>query len=83
MLVGGKGIEPMASQFDNDEDRRLHFNTIHALSELYDVDEARLREIYESKLEELSLSAKITSFLPVLAERHIKNILRSMQGSPI
>ena len=56
-------------------DNQLHSDTIHSLSERYQVDESVIREIYESKLEELSFDATITSFLPVLIERHVKDRL--------
>jgi hypothetical protein len=65
----------MPIQLDNNADHQLHFDAIHALSERYHVDESKIREMYESKLEELSFNATITSFLPVLIERHVKNIL--------
>lgn len=65
----------MSSQFHTGEDRQLHSDAIHALSERYHVDESTIREMYESKLEELRFHATITSFLPVLIERHVKNIL--------
>jgi hypothetical protein len=65
----------MSHQFHNGEDRELHSDTIHALSERYHVDESTIREIYESKLQELRYHATITSFLPVLIERHVKNML--------
>jgi hypothetical protein len=66
----------MSNQFHNGEDRELHSDAIHALSERYHVDESTIREMYESKLEELRYHATITSFLPVLIERHVKNLLQ-------
>lgn len=62
---------------DGDENHQLHSDMIHALSERYHVDESTIRELYESKLEELSFQATITSFLPVLIERHLKDSLHS------
>ena len=55
----------MSIQLDNGTDRQHLSEMIHALSERYHVDESTIREIYESKLEELSFNASITSFLPV------------------
>lgn len=66
----------MSIQTNNGDDRQLHSDTIHALSERYHVDESTIREMYESKLEELRFQATITSFLPVLIERHVKNLLQ-------
>jgi hypothetical protein len=74
--VNANGSQAMAIQLDNYEDHQLQYNSIHALADLYHVDESRLRKLYESKMKELSGGAKITSFLPVLAERYIKDILR-------
>ena len=65
----------MSIQLDNGTDRQHLSEMIHALSERYHVDESTIREIYESKLEELSFNATIKSFLPVLIERHVKNQL--------
>ena len=66
----------MSIQLDNGIDNQFHADTIHTLSERYQVDESAIREMYESKLEELSFHATITSFLPVLIERHVKNVLQ-------
>lgn len=66
----------MSIQSNNGDDRQLHSDVIHALSERYHVDESTIREIYENKLEELKFSATITSFLPVLIERYVKNRLQ-------
>lgn len=65
----------MSIQSDKEVNKQLHTDTIHSLSERYHIDESEIREMYESKLEELSNNATITSFLPVLIERHVKNIL--------
>lgn len=64
-------IQPAA-----EDDQQLHSGVIHSLSERYHVDESEIRKMYESKLEELSFNATITSFLPVLIERHVKSILQ-------
>jgi len=66
----------MSIQAKNEDDPQLHSETIHALSERYHVDESTIREIYENKLAELRYQATITSFLPVLIERHVKNQLQ-------
>lgn len=71
----------MSIQLDNGTDRQHLSEMIHALSERYHVDESTIREIYESKLEELSFNASITSFLPVLIERHVKNKLQVTNDS--
>ncbi len=71
----------MSIQANDGEDRQLHSDTIHALSERYQVDESTIRELYENKLEELRFQATITSFLPVLIERYVKNRLLSSHGS--
>jgi hypothetical protein len=65
----------MSTHFHEGEDRELHAELIHSLSERYHVDESTIRELYKSKLEELSFRATITSFLPVLIERHVKDKL--------
>lgn len=66
----------MSIQSDNNSaDRVDPSETIHALSERYHVDESTVRKMYESKFEELSFHATITSFLPVLIERHVKDLL--------
>lgn len=65
----------MSIQAKREEDYQLHSDTIHALSERYHVDESTIREIYENKLAELRFQATITSFLPVLIERHVKSQL--------
>lgn len=65
----------MAIQYDNEEEQKLHFSAIHALADHYHIDESTIREIYESKLEELKYSARVKSYLSVLAERHVKNFL--------
>lgn len=59
-----------------EDNHQLDYETIHALSERYHVDESTIRELYESKLEELSFHATITSFLPVLIERHLRDSLQ-------
>lgn len=69
----------MTIHFDNNVDDQLHSDAIHSLSVRYQVDESAIREIYESKLEELKFNATITSFLPVLIERHVKNKLQFTQ----
>jgi len=66
----------MSIQAKNEDDPQLHSETIHALSERYHVDESTIREIYENKLAELRYQATITSFLPVLIERHVKKQLQ-------
>jgi len=63
----------MSIQSKNGDERQLHTETIHALSERYHVDESTIRELYENKLMELRFQATITSFLPVLIERHVRN----------
>ena len=71
----------MSIQLDNGENNQHLSEMIHALSERYHVDESTIREIYESKLEELSFNASITSFLPVLIKRHVKNKLQDTHDS--
>lgn len=83
MEVGYKEEITMSIQSNDAEDRRLHADTIHALSERYHVDESTVRDMYESKLDELRFHATITSFLPVLIERHVKNKLLSAHNSQV
>lgn len=71
----------MSIQSNDGEERQVHADTIHALSERYRVDESTIRDMYKNKLEELSFHATITSFLPVLIERHVKNRLLSAHDS--
>ena len=66
----------MSIQSDNEVNKQLHIDTIHSISERYHVEESAIREMYESKLEELSSKATITSYLPILIERHVKDSLR-------
>lgn len=61
---------------EGEDNHQLSSDTIHALSERYHVDESTIRELYENKLEELSFHATITSFLPVLIERHLRESLQ-------
>lgn len=65
----------MSIQSDNSADRVDPSEAIHALSERYHVDESTVRKMYERKWEELSFHATITAFLPVLIERHVKDLL--------
>jgi len=69
----------MAIQYDTDEEQKLHFNVIHELAGQYHLDESMIREIYESKLEKLMYSARVKTYLSVLAVRHVKNYLHESQ----
>ena len=71
----------MSIQFDSGTDPQLPSEMIHALSERYHVDESMIRELYENKRDELSFNASITSFLPVLIERYVKNRLQVTHDS--
>jgi len=72
----------MAIQYDNDQERKLHFNVIHSLADQYHLDESTIREIYESKLEKLMYGARIKIYLSVLAMRHVKTILHESRLAP-
>lgn len=71
----------MSMQKENGIDHQLHSDTIRSISERYNVDESTIRAMYESRLEELSFNATITSFLPVLIEHYVKTKLHFMHGS--
>jgi hypothetical protein len=72
----------MAVQYDNDEERKLHFGAIHTLADQYHLDESRIREIYESELEKLMDSARVKTYLSVLTIRLVKNQLHDTRQSP-
>ena len=72
----------MAIQYDSDEERKLHFSAIHTIADRYHIDESTIREIYESELEKLKYNARVKSYLSVLAERHVKNILYESRVAP-
>jgi aspartate 1-decarboxylase len=76
----------MPIQYDTDEERKLHLNVIHSLADQYHLDEAMIREIYESKLEGLMNGARVKTYLSVLAARYVKSMLlesRSISGGPV
>ena len=62
----------MAIQYDTDEERKLHLRTIHSIADQYHLDEAMIRDLYESKLEGLMNGARVKTYLSVLAARHVK-----------
>jgi hypothetical protein len=72
----------MAIQYDTDQERKLHFNVIHALADQYHLDESTIREIYESKLEKLMYSARVKTYLSVLAIRYVKTFLHESRQVP-
>ena len=72
----------MTIQYDTDEERKLHFGVIHTLADQYALDEATIREIYESGLEKLMDSARIKTYLAVLAVRHVKSYLHESRLLP-
>ena len=71
----------MAMQYDTDEERKLHSNVIHSLADQYHLDEAKIREIYESKLESLMDRARIRIYLSVLTARYVKSFLSQSPSS--
>ena len=72
----------MAVQYDSDEERRLHFSAIHSLADQYHLDESMIREIYENELEKLMYSARVKTYLSVLAVRQVKNQLHETLRGP-
>lgn len=74
----------MAVQYDSDEERRLHISAIHSLADQYHLDESMIREIYENELEKLMYSARVKTYLSVLAVRQVKNQLHeTLQGPSV
>jgi len=71
----------MAMRYDNDEERKLHLNVIHALADQFRLDEDTVREIYESKLEVLRGGARIRTYLSVLTARHVRNYLSQQRDT--
>ena len=65
----------MPIQYQTDEERKLHLSIIHSLADHYHLDEAMIRELYESKLQSLMNDARVKTYLSVLTERYIKNLL--------
>ena len=59
----------------------IHANVIQNLAERYDVDEAMVKTLYEVELGKLlKEGVRITSFLPVLCARHVKEMLIISRG---
>ncbi len=71
----------MAIQYDTEDERRLHFGAIHALADHYSLDESTIREIYENELEKLMDSARVKTYLSVLAARQVKNQLHETSAN--
>ncbi len=65
----------MSIQYPTDKERKLHGSVIHSLADHYHLDERMIREVYESELESLMDGARVRSYLPLLAERHVRNLL--------
>lgn len=65
----------MAIHYGTEEERKIHLSAIHSLADRYDMDESKIRDLYESKLEELMDHARIRIYLSVLATRYVKNYL--------
>ena len=72
----------MAIQYDTDEERKLHLRTIHSIADQYHLDEAMIRDLYESKLEGLMNGARVKTYLSVLAARHVKSTLLESHALP-
>lgn len=69
----------MAIQYASDEERKLHANVIGSLADQYHLDEAMIRELYESRLESLMDVARVRIYLPVLVARYVRNFLSHPQ----
>lgn len=70
----------MAIQYASDEERKLHANVIDSLADQYHLDEATIRELYESRLESLMDVARVRTYLPVLVARYVRNFLSQPQA---
>ncbi|MEJ2566833.1 MAG: DUF3562 domain-containing protein [Gammaproteobacteria bacterium] len=71
----------MAIQYASDEERKLHANIIYSLANQYHLDEAMIRELYESRLESLMDVARVRIYLPILVARYVRNLLSRPQMS--
>jgi Protein of unknown function (DUF3562) len=67
----------MSIQYDTDEERKLHLSAIHSLADQYHLDETLIRDIYENQLEKLMDSARVKTYLSVLASRYVKSSLQA------
>jgi hypothetical protein len=65
----------------NSADMGIHADAIHSLAEQYNIDEKKVKGIYQAELSKLEVGTRITAFLPVLCIRHVKElIIRSRHG---
>lgn len=71
----------MAIQYVSDEERKLHTDVIDSLADQFHLDEAMIRELYESRLESLMDVARVRIYLPVLVARYVRNFLSRPQMS--
>lgn len=71
----------MAIQYASDEERKLHTDVIDSLADQFHLDEAMIRELYESRLESLMDVARVRIYLPVLVARYVRNFLSRPQMS--
>jgi len=67
----------MSIQYDTDEERKLHLSAILSLADQYHLDETLIRDIYENQLEKLMDSARVKTYLSVLAARYVKSSLQA------
>lgn len=61
--------------YNSELEHLQHSNAITSIAEQYHIKEILIRELYEDELKKLQLTAKLKNFLPVLATRHVKEML--------
>lgn len=59
----------------SDAGRDVHDSVIESLAMQYQLDEHHIRRLYEQELSKLMSDSRVTSFLPVLCSRHVKERL--------
>jgi hypothetical protein len=66
----------MALEFESERERQLHQATATHLAREMRVTEDRVLEAYARELEQLQRAARLRTFLPVLAAKHVKAFFR-------
>ena len=62
----------VALEFESEQERKLHLATARHLAREMRVVEDRVLEAYGRELEQLQRAARLRTFLPVLAAKHVK-----------
>ncbi len=66
--------------YQNEKERAVHHELIHAISLQCGLPEGKIEALYESELEKLKAGAKIMEYLPVLIRRRIMDALRDEES---